>query len=124
MYVTKQRYRLIRGSYGEKIARSYLRGKNFRIVAKNYRCRLGEIDIVAQKKDILVFVEVKTRLSKNFGEPFESVTKAKQKKLKRLGEYFLMRNRLWNQTVRFDIISIVMDHNGLVNEFVHIENAF
>lgn len=115
---------MLRGSYGEKIARSYLRRKNFRIVAKNYRCRLGEIDIVAEKRDVLVFVEVKTRLNKRFGEPFEAVTKKKQKKLRRLGEYFLMRNRLWDRAIRFDIISIVIDPGGLINELVHIENAF
>lgn len=113
-----------KGSYGEKIACSYLRRKSFRIVTKNYRCRLGEIDIVARKRDILVFVEVKTRLNKGFGEPFEAVTMAKQRRLRRLGEHFLLRHRLFDQVARFDIISIVIGSNGGVNELIHIENAF
>lgn len=115
---------MLKGAYGENLARSYLRKKNYRIVAKNYRCRLGEIDIVAQKRDLLVFVEVKTRVDNLFGEPFDSVTKEKQNRLCNLAEHFVAHNGFTDMTLRFDVISILFDRHGKVQEFVHIENAF
>lgn len=113
-----------KGAYGEKLARSYLRKKDFRIVAKNYRCRLGEIDIVAQKGNLLVFTEVKTRLDDQFVEPFESVTREKQSRLSRLADYFVVCNGFTDMMLRFDVISILFDGRGKVQKFVHIENAF
>jgi putative endonuclease len=115
---------MLKGSYGENLARSYLRRKNYRIVAKNYRCGLGEIDIVARKGDLLVFAEVKSRRDNGLVEPFESVTREKQSRLSRLAEHFVVCHGFTDMMLRFDVISILFDAGGKVRKFVHIEDAF
>jgi putative endonuclease len=109
------------GRLGEEIALEYLQRKGYRIHATNWRYGKIEIDIIASDKEYLVIVEVKTRESDDVAEPSESVTKAKQKKLiKAANEYILQRN-IMTET-RFDIISIVFTEGEPQTE--HIENAF
>jgi len=113
------------GSSGEEAAARYLRRKGYRVVSRNYRCRLGEIDLIALKKGTLVFCEVKARNDKAFGEPFEAVSQYKQERLKKLAEMYLLENRSERGlNYRFDVISILFEGRGRIEELIHIENAF
>ncbi len=111
------------GKSGEKVALRYLEDKKYKIVAKNFRLFRGEIDIVAYDKRTLVFVEVKTRKSADFGLPEESVTLSKQKQIKRIAQGFLTKNNLYEKECRFDVISLTIDE-GKGYSIRHIKNAF
>lgn len=105
------------GKQGEKRARSYLKKKGYKIIAKNYVNPFGEVDIIASKGGALAFIEVKTRLSDVFGMPSEAVTKNRQRKYIQAAKYFFLGKEI-DRTVRFDIIEVF---RGRIN---HIENAF
>ncbi len=98
---------LLRGREGERIACLFLIRQGFDILARRYRNRSGELDIIAFEKDILVFVEVKTRSSSEFGEPWEFVDWRKQQILRRTAEDFIADNDLGQYSYRFDIVSVV-----------------
>lgn len=95
------------GARGEKLGRRFLETRGYRIVERNYRSRLGEIDLVCQDGDTIVFVEIKTRTSDLFGRPVEAVNRRKQARLRRLAEEYLINNNLEHRPVRFDVLSIV-----------------
>ena len=94
------------GNLGEKIALNYLQKENYRILERNFYCRQGEIDIIAQKQKEIVFVEVKTRTNNSFGMPVEAVNDIKQRHIKQTANYFLYKNNLLEALVRFDVIEI------------------
>jgi putative endonuclease len=105
------------GKIGEQLAVTFLENKGYKIIKCNYRAFAGEIDIIAEICDVLVFVEVKTRSDNSFGKGYESVTRAKQKKILRTAQAYI--NRLaYTPLCRFDVISI---DSGAIT---HIENAF
>jgi putative endonuclease len=95
------------GAWGENLAAAQLEKEGYRIRERNFRCRLGEIDIIAQKGDILAFVEVKLRKSSSHGEAREFVTASKQQKLRMTASFFLT-GRPWAQDLqpRFDVLEI------------------
>ena len=105
------------GAQGEKKAQAYLILHGWKIIEKNYVTPFGEIDIIAKKKDILAFIEVKTRLSDIYGAPSEAVD-ARRKRRYIMGANYYLTNKNLDLTVRFDIIEILC---GKLN---HIENAF
>jgi putative endonuclease len=107
------------GNHGENLAAGFLREKGFDIVARNYRHNRGEIDIIAQRDNWLIFVEVKTRSSNKFGEPEEFVTEFKAKKIFEAAEEYIYSID-WHGHVRFDVISIKV---GAATEIVHFEDA-
>ena len=112
------------GARGEKVAADFLKTKGFKIIERNFRCKHGEIDLIATKDEYLVFVEVKSRqASKQQVSPLISVTKAKQEKLKLLGSYFLQVKKKESWQPRFDVVGITFQPEY---QFVleHIENAF
>lgn len=109
------------GNKGEDIAVDYLKKKGYTVLHRNYNTPLGEADIVAKDKNIIVFVEVKTRSSDAFGQPFEAVNYKKQEKLKKIALYYLKHNKI-ESPVRFDIVSII-SRNGKA-EINHILEAF
>lgn len=111
------------GKHGEDLATTFLQQKGFTIITRNYRQKTGEIDIIAKDKQTLVFVEVKTRSSLLFGQPFEAVTTAKQSQLNRIALDFMTRNKLLEQAARFDVISILIPKNGKA-EIEHLQNCF
>ncbi len=111
------------GKSGEKIALRYLEDKKYRILAQNFRLFRGEIDIIALDRKILVFVEVKTRKSTDFGLPEESVTPSKQEQIKKIAQGFLTKNNLIESECRFDVISLIFDE-GKGFLIRHIQNAF
>ena len=98
---------LLRGRRGERIACRFLLKRGFDILARRYRSRSGELDIVAFEADTLVFVEVKSRSTEKFGEPWEFVDWQKRQKLHRAAEDFIADNDLGQYTYRFDIVSVV-----------------
>ena len=109
------------GKIGEKIAADFLMNKNYTILTKNYRTGKLELDIIAMDRKELVVIEVKTRNSIEFGEPWEAVTLKKQKQIiKATNQYILESN--CNLHVRFDVISIILSsQNEKIN---HIIDAF
>ena len=106
------------GNQGELEVRNYLQKNKYKILETNYTCKLGEIDIIAQEKDYLVFVEVKTRNSCQFGRPMEDVTPYKQNKIRTVAKYYLMLHDKLESNVRFDVVEVLDD------EINHIKNAF
>jgi putative endonuclease len=111
------------GRSGEEAAAAYLRRKKYELVCRGFRFHRGEIDIIAYDKDVLVFVEVKTRRSQDFGRPEESVTPIKQDQIRKLADAYLMLNRLENVPCRFDILSLFSDgKRGF--QIRHIRDAF
>ena len=109
-----------KGSSGERIAEEYLKKEGYDILARNFRTRLGEIDIVASKDEYLVFVEVKARKSEAYGFPSESVTYAKQRKISMVASQYIKLNMYFGAAVRFDVVEVYLTE-GRIN---HIENAF
>ena len=112
------------GKIGEKISRLYLIKHGYKVLERNYRTRVGEIDIIAEKGNIIVFCEVKARTSKFFGEPFEAVTSVKRDKITKVASQYLQETSRENVTYRFDVISILLNFCGKAEEFKHIEAAF
>lgn len=111
------------GHFGEAYTATHLADLGYRIIARNYRSRYGEIDIVAEQGDTVVFVEVKARRSRIYGEPKEAVGIRKQQKLIRTAMIFLQENNWEERACRFDVIEVVFLPNGTVR-VEHIENAF
>jgi putative endonuclease len=110
------------GDHGEDLAAAALKKQGYKILERNYRTPLGEIDLVARQGKTLVIIEVKTRKSTRFGSPQEAVSAAKQAKLRRLADYYLKDKRLTGSLVRFDVVAILLEDAGPRIEI--IPNAF
>ncbi len=98
--------RLSLGKKGEELAVAQLKKLKFKILQRNYKCSLGEIDIIAREKDTLVFVEVKTRASADFGGPAAAVTIHKQRQLSRVALTYLSQKNLTDIPARFDVVAV------------------
>ena len=103
------RTRLLLGEAGESAACAELERRGYAILARRFRCRGGELDIVAKDGPTLVFVEVKTRTSLRFGSAAEAVTRPKQRRMVRLALEYMARHHLTDCPCRFDVVSIHMD---------------
>lgn len=111
------------GVQGEKLAVEHLAQNGYKVIKCNYRCKIGEIDIIALEKDVLCFVEVKTRTSEEQGHPLESITPAKQRKLSLVALNYLQEHEMLHlQEARFDVVSILEESGELKIEI--IQNAF
>lgn len=110
--------RIARGRRGEKEAVRALKKHGYRIVETNYRCRYGEIDIVAEDGATLVFVEVKARGSDRFGSPKEGVDYRKQRHITRACSAYLLQAGITDKDVRFDVVSVELGAKGCVTEIV------
>lgn len=111
----------IYGKKSEIIASQYLQKKGYKIIEQNYKNKIGEIDIIAQDKDYLVFVEVKARISCAFGDPLEAVNLKKQQKIRNVAQLYLMKTRKTNANCRFDVVTVLGEEDREIN---HIKNAF
>ena len=111
------------GEKGEEIAVGFLEGLGYAIVTRNYRQRIGEIDIVAQDGETLVFVEVKTRKNNRYGGPLEAIDIRKQIKLSRMAQDYISRNGLDDSPARFDVVAILLK-SGSEPEIQHLRDAF
>ncbi len=110
------------GKKSERLAATYLKLKGYRIIETNYRCPVGEIDIVASEKGTLAFVEVKARRSSRFGSPKAAVTPAKQRKISMAALDYLKRSNLEDVRARFDVVAI--DTTGGKPDIELVRNAF
>jgi putative endonuclease len=114
------------GMFGEEQAAALLEKEGYRILERNFRCRFGEIDLIARRRDILAFVEVKLRKNASYGEAREFVTPSKQRRL-RLAASWYLSGRLWAQTLqpRFDVVEIYAPQgaDGPL-KLSHLEDAF
>ena len=113
------------GPWGERCAAEYLRRRGFTLVACNYRCRFGEIDLIAEQEGALLFVEVKLRTNLRYGMPRESVTAKKQEKLRSAALLYLSMHGL-DAPARFDVAEVYTDvhHSARSTRIEYIENAF
>lgn len=111
------------GLKAEIVAAAELGGRGYRIVASNYRCRGGEIDLVARDGDTLVFVEVRCRRTTSYGTPAESINASKQRKLILTAQHYLEEHGLWDTDCRFDVVEVVSNNDKLYVADV-IQNAF
>lgn len=107
---------------GEEVACTYLKNNGYRIIARNYRCPEGEIDIVCTQGEVLVFVEVKTRTNLLYGYPEEAVTKKKRSTIRKVSRRYLQEHPGYYDEIRFDVLSVLV-HNEQVS-VNHIEAAF
>jgi putative endonuclease len=110
------------GDWGESLAARHLRGLGYEVVAEKWACRFGEVDLVAQAGDTLVFVEVKTRRGRSLGSPEEGVTGRKGQKLIRLAQYYLLEHDL-DVAWRIDMVAVELDQSGRFLRCEHIVNA-
>ncbi len=103
-------------------AERFLRDQRYVIIERNYRCPLGEIDLIALDGRVVVFVEVRSRTGTKFGSPLESVNRRKQEQIIRVALHFLSRHHLHSREARFDVIGIKWEGNRAGIE--HLKNAF
>jgi len=99
------------GKSGEELAVALLEKNGYRILARNYKTKLGEIDIVAYDKDTICFVEVKTRHSDKYGMPQEAISGFKQRQISKAALMYLQKNHLLDKNARFDVVSIIYSQN-------------
>ncbi|PKN17125.1 MAG: YraN family protein [Deltaproteobacteria bacterium HGW-Deltaproteobacteria-6] len=118
----KDRGKIATGKKGENLAADFLKKSGYKIVEVNYRCPIGEIDIVARDQKEMVFVEVKARKSSALGYPEEAVGIKKQKKMSQLARWYLQEKKINDTDARFDVVAILMLPSG--NDIRLIRNAF
>lgn len=113
------------GTQGEQEAASYLCKHGYTILYRNFRVgRMGELDIVGKEGDTLCFIEVKTRSNKKFGTPAQAVSASKQSTIMRLAQVYMQRYSIKDIPVRFDIVELMMNRDGMVQNIELIQNAF
>ena len=111
------------GAHGEQIAAAYLTDSGLRLLDRNWRCREGELDLVAREGDALVFCEVKTRRTVGYGHPVEAVTPVKQRRLRLLAQRWLAAHDEHAPELRFDVVGVLM-RPGRPALVTHLRAAF
>jgi putative endonuclease len=119
--MTSRRQQL--GAQGEALAEAYLTQAGYEIIAKNWRCRDGELDLIARQAEMLVFVEVRTRRGSRLGTPEESITLAKQARLINLAHTYLADHAQPDDPWRIDVIAIVLNQRHELERLDHIPAA-
>lgn len=97
------------GRFGEDVAERYLKQKGYKIIGRNFSCRQGELDIIAENNEYLIFVEVKTRSNSLYGKAAEAVNKNKRKHMNKVAKYYLHIQGWEKRFVRFDVIEVYVD---------------
>lgn len=108
------------GNSGEELVAKYIKKQRYKILQRNYNTPYGEIDIIAQLKDVTVFIEVKSRSDTTFGLGREAVTHTKQQHIIRSAQYYLVANKLYGSAVRFDVAEVDLNNGNIT----YIEDAF
>ncbi len=117
------REKLIFGKRGEDIASSFLEKNNYKIIAKNYKTRLGEVDIIAKDREVFCFIEVRARRNSSFCMPEESIVSRKQTQISKAALSYIRMHQLEDRPARFDIIAVLIQEDGGI-KINHIKNAF
>ena len=107
---------------GEELAAKFLNEKGYKIIERNFRKGYGEIDIIAVHKNILIFIEVKTRTSNAYGTPFEAITYFKLKSLFKTAEFYKALNPKLPESLRIDAVSVILDESTGASKIEHLEN--
>ena len=111
------------GALGENLACEFLGNNGYSIVERNFRCPSGEVDIIARQKETLVFVEVRTKSSRWFGSPEESITSTKMEKLRNVAAYYWQNHTNLPESWRIDVVAIEVNGRGRVSRIELVENA-
>jgi len=111
------------GNRGEELAAAFLERNGLKIVERNFRCKGGEVDIIARDGKTIVFIEVKSRRTLTYGVPQLAVTPFKQRQISKAALTWLSKNRLHDTPARFDVIAILLE-NSYSHQIEHIRNAF
>ncbi len=111
------------GKWGEDKAVEFIQRRGYKVVERNYKNIIGEIDIIAKDEEDLCFIEVKSRSDNHFGSPLEAVTSQKQWKIARVAQWYLQEKRIEEQRCRFDVVSILLNNNELTSIEI-IKDAF
>lgn len=111
------------GRWGENLAANYLAAEGLAVIERNWRCRDGEIDLVARDGETFVFVEVKTRRGRDFGAPEEALTPRKAQKLLALGQIYMAEHDLDDTNWRIDLVAVELDARGRFLRCEHLPNA-
>ena len=113
------------GRQGEELAFDFLLEQEYQIIERNWRCRSGEIDIIAEKANKLIFIEVRTRRpSSRFGTAKESVDYRKQAKVRDIAQFYMHRYHKYEQSIQFDVITVEMSDISAEPKIEHIQEAF
>lgn len=110
------------GKRGETLAISFLKKNGYRIIESNFRCRYGEIDIIAQEGKTVAFIEVKTKTNNRFGSPTQAIDLRKQRQVSKTALIYISQKRLTNYSARFDVVGVNI--KGSNSEIELIKNAF
>lgn len=111
------------GNLGEKLAKEFLKKRGYRILETNYRCPYGEVDIIARDEDSLVFTEVRTKTSLEYGSPEESINAAKKERLKAVAADYQQTHEGLPQQWRIDVVAVELNQIGELLRIELIENA-
>lgn len=112
------------GDYGEVLASKHLIDLGYNIISRNYRTKFGEIDIIAAKQHVLIFIEVKTRYNSRYGLPCESVNYKKRKHIMTTSQIFISSKKLYNFDVQYDVIEVILNYSNDSYSINHIKSAF
>ena len=110
------------GRIGEELARIFLQKRGFTILRSNFRFGPTEIDLIAQRGNTIHFIEVKTRRDQSKGKPYEAVNAKKRRNILRTAEYFLLQSKMKRHKLSLDVVSIMLDYEGVVRAFDYFEN--
>lgn len=114
-----------KGKIGEEEACRWLKEQDYCILQRNWRCRSGEVDIIASREDLLIFIEVRSRSSNSgFGSPQESVDQRKIIQVRSTAAVYMQMNGEHARQVRFDVVAVMINHAGEIISINHVENAF
>lgn len=113
------------GDIGEEIAKEYLKKNNYTIIERNFRCKFGEIDIIAKNEKCFCFIEVKTRHGIYYGTPAQAVNQSKQHKIIMCAQFYILKMQHYeNFNYRFDVVEIVLNKSNRIKNIDLIKNAF
>ena len=111
------------GRRGERAAARHLKRRRFRIIARNYRCPAGEVDLICTDRETIVFVEVKTRTSDDFQDPQDTVSVAQRRRLFQAARFFLMEAAAPHRPARFDVVTVIWAEHGAAH-IEHFQDAY
>lgn len=112
------------GTHGEIIAKNFLISNGYKILDMNYRNKYGEIDIICKLNNIIIFYEIKSRYTNSFGSPIESITYHKQNQIIKLSQIYIIKNKLLNYNIRYDIIEVIFNNLNASYTLNHVKDAF
>ncbi|MCM0648689.1 YraN family protein [Clostridium swellfunianum] len=112
------------GNFGEDLAEKFLIDWGYTIIERNFKCKIGELDIIGKDDEHIAFIEVKTRYDSLYGAPSEAVTAYKQFKIYKTAQYYIMMRKLYKLNFRFDVVEIMLNKFDNCHKIRLIKNAF